>query len=221
MTETIDTLTLHHYPLSRSVRIKWLLHEILEDNFKTIRVPLMQGGQFSETFLEKNPNHGVPVLDITYKNGTQQSIFESGAILIWLADTYAQKGFAPSLSELVKRADYLQMVQLGASWMDMMLWQVRLNEDLLPKSIRSDALAQFNRDKIKNEIEPQLRKRLSKHDYICGDTFSAADCLTGHNIGWARAYGLCMDDVFSAYRSRLSKRTAFIRAHDDKDDFGQ
>jgi len=48
----------------------------------------MQGGQFSAEFLARNPNHGVPVLDITYKNGETQSMYESGAQLIWLADAY-------------------------------------------------------------------------------------------------------------------------------------
>lgn len=217
----ITALTLHHYPLSRSVRVKWLLHELLGDDFTTNRVPLMQGGQFSAEFLAKNPNHGVPVLDVTYEDGNTQSIFESGAILIWLADAYADKGFAPTPDDLIARADYLQAIQLGASWMDMMLWQIRLNEDLLPKSVRSASLAAFNRDKIKNEIEPQLAAKLSSHDYICGDTFTAADCMTGHNVGWARAYGLCQDDVFSRYRSRLSKRAAFAKAYADGETFGQ
>lgn len=217
----ISHLTLHHYPLSRSVRVKWLLHEILGDDFDVVRVPLMQGGQFAQDFISKNPNHGVPVLDVRYDDGTTQSIFESGAIMIWLADAYPALGFAPSISDLRARADYLQMLQLGASWMDMMLWQIRLNEDLLPRAVRSQALADFNRDKIKNEIEPQLAARLSRHDFICGDTFSAADCMTGHNVGWARAYGLCDGDVFSTYRSRLSKRAAFGKAYADSDSFGQ
>ena len=226
MTHTsITALTLHHYPLSRSVRVKWLLHEILPSSgenatFTTIRVPLMQGGQFADDFIKKNPNHGVPVLDVDYADGSSQSIFESGAIMIWLADAYADKGLAPASSELRARADYLQVMQLGASWMDMMLWQIRLNEDLLPRKVRSETIAQFNRDKIKNEIEPQLAARLSTHDYICGDTFTAADIMTGYNIGWARGYGLCQGDEFRAYRSRLSKRDAFVKAYADGDSFG-
>ncbi|WP_371395632.1 glutathione S-transferase family protein [Fretibacter rubidus] len=222
---SITALTLHHYPLSRSVRVKWLLHEILStedggDGFATVRVPLMQGGQFADDFIKKNPNHGVPVLDVTYADETTQSIYESGAIMIWLADAYADHGLAPAVTDLRARADYLQMIQLGASWMDMMLWQIRLNEDLLPRGVRSEALAQFNRDKIKNEIEPQLAARLSAHAYICGEQFTAADCMTGHNVGWARAYGLCQGDVFTQYRSRLSKRDAFVKAYADGDSFG-
>ena len=220
MTNAIASLTLHHYPLSRSVRVKWLLHEILGDDFTVIHVPLMQGGQFAADFIAKNPNHGVPVLDIVYDDGTEQVIFESGAIMLWLADAYPNTALAPRPTDLPARADFLQIMQLGASWMDMMLWQIRLNEDLLPRKIRSEALAGFNRDKIKNEIEPQLAARLGAHNYICGDSFTAADIMTGYNIGWARGYGLCKDEVFTAYRSRLSKRDAFVKAYADAKDFG-
>lgn len=220
MPDAIKQIKLFHYPFSRSVRTKWLLHEILDDGFEVERTPLMQGGQFHEDFLARNPNHGVPVLDITYKNGTIQSMFESGAQLIWLADSYSEHGFAPVLDDLSARADYLQMIHFGGSWMDMMLWQIRLNEDLLPMGVRSEALSQFNRDKLKNEVEPQLSERLEKHDFICGNAFSAADCMIGHNVGWARAYGLCDSEVFKSYRSRLSKRLAFAKAYADADSFG-
>jgi len=221
MLHPITRIKLYHYPLSRSVRVKWLLHEVLDDDFDVERTPLMQGGQFSAEFLARNPNHGVPVLDITYKNGETQSMYESGAQLIWLADAYNDAALAPALDQLPARADYLQMIHLCGSWMDMMLWQIRLNEDLLPRKVRSEALAEFNRDKLKNEIEPQLIARLEKYDFICGNTFSAADCMMGHNVGWARAYGLCKGEVFDAYRSRLSKRAAFGKAYADAESFGQ
>jgi glutathione S-transferase len=220
MSDQIKSIKLYHYPLSRSVRTKWMLHEVLGEEFEVERVPLLQGGQFSEAFLDKNPNHGVPVLDVIYSDSTTQSLFESGAQLIWLADSYSEKGLAPALDDVRGRADYLQMMHFGGSWMDMMLWQIRLNEDLLPKKVRSPALAQFNRDKLKNEVEPQLERRLGEHDYICGDHFTAADCMIGHNVGWARAYGLCLAPVFDAYHSRLAKREAFKLAYADADSFG-
>ena len=216
----ISRIKLYHYPLSRSVRTKWLLHEILDDGFDLERTPLMQGGQFQPEFIARNPNHGVPVLDVTYEGGDTHSMFESGAQLIWLADAYPSNELAPALDALPARADYLQMIHFGGSWMDMMLWQIRLNEDLLPRKIRSAALAQFNRDKLQNEVEPQLAARLEKHDFICGETFTAADCMVGHNVGWARAYGLCQGEIFDGYRSRLSKRAAFGKAYADADSFG-
>jgi len=213
----LKKITLYHYPLSRSARVKWLLHEILGENFETIRVALRQGGQFTPEFLAKNPNHGVPVLDVEYEDGSEQTITESMAILTWLADLDGR--FAPSLDDLPARAVYLQVMAVGGSWMDQMLWNIRLHESILPKAARSQAFSDFNRAKIKNEVAPQLARRLEQHDFIAGETFTAADCLTGQNLNWARAYGLCLDDVFKTYMHRMKTRPAFQLAFADASEF--
>lgn len=216
MTE-INSLTLYHYPLSRSSRVKWLLHEMRGENFKTIRVALRQGEQFTPEFLAKNPSHGVPVLEVAYADGTEQTITESLAILTWLADIDGR--FAPPLENLRARADYLQVLALGGSWMDQMLWNIRLHETLLPKVARNAEFAALNRDRLQNEVAPQLAKRLETHDFICGDKFTAADCLMGQNINWASAYGLCRSDVFKAYMNRMKSRPAFQLAFADASEF--
>lgn len=213
----ISNLTLYHYPLSRSARVKWLLHEMRSEDFETVRVALRQGGQFTPEFLAKNPNHGVPVLDVTYADGSEQTITESLAILIWLADQ--DERFAPSPTDLRARADYLHIIALGGSWMDQLLWNIRLHESILPKSARNETFAAFNRDKIENEVAPQLAKRLSTQQFICGDTFTAADCMMGQNINWAGAYGLCRNDVFKSYMARMKARPAFQMAFADAKDF--
>jgi glutathione S-transferase len=64
-------LTLHHYPASRSARAKWMLHEVVGNNFEVSRVALYDGAQYSDEFLRLNPNH-VPVLEITWDNGIRR-----------------------------------------------------------------------------------------------------------------------------------------------------
>ncbi len=54
---TITSLTLYHYPLSRSARVKFLLHELRGDDFKTVKVDMLQGEGFTAEFMAKNPNH--------------------------------------------------------------------------------------------------------------------------------------------------------------------
>ena len=216
---TISSLTLYHYPLSRSARVKFLLHELCGDDFETVKVDMLKGEGMSPAFLAKNPNHAVPVLEVTYADGSAQTLIESGAMIVWLADTFPAKGLAPSPDDLAARADYLQMVFFGAAHMDNCLWQIRLQETLLPEAVRSQAIADLNREKIKTEIMPQLEARLEAHDYICGDTFTAADCLTAQNINWGRAYGLCSSPVFKAYMKRLFKREAFRKAYADAREF--
>lgn len=219
---TITSLTLYHYPISRSARVKWLLHELELgghiDGFETVTLDLMRGAGMAPEFMAKNPNHAVPVLDMEYADGRAQTLIESGAMLSFLTDHYQNAGLGPD-DDPIARADYHQMLYFGASWFDMMLWQIRLHRDLLPKKIRSQAMVDMYMGKIENEVAPQLLARLSKHDYICGDRFTTADIMTGYNINWAGAYGLCRTPEFKAYMGRMKSRPAFQLAFADAQDF--
>ncbi|MBP6596339.1 MAG: glutathione S-transferase family protein [Arenimonas sp.] len=211
----IRKLTLHHYPATRSARAKWILHEAVGEDFETCTVDLYAGVQYSEDYVARNPNHAVPLLDVEFDDGTTLGMIESAAMVAFLADAVPGKALAPPPGPSRARADYLQMLQFGASSMDMALWQMRINEHVLPPAERDERTAQRYRKKIAKEIEPQLAARLAGGGYICGDAFSAADCVIGHNVTWARGYGLCQDEVFRAYLSRLSKRPAFKAAFAD------
>jgi len=94
MAMSIKSVKLYHYPLSRSARVKFLLHEIYDDDFETVFMDMLKGAGRAPEFLAKNPNHAVPVLDITYEDGTEQTMLESGAMIVWLADQYPDKALA-------------------------------------------------------------------------------------------------------------------------------
>lgn len=211
---------LFHFPATRSARVKWMLHEVLGDDFDTEVVPLYEGAQFRRDYLERNPNHSVPALEITFPDGSVRNMIESGAMVAWLADAYPEKGLSPPPDALSpERADYLQMLHFGASWMDMMLWQIRIHEHVLADDQQDARTAVRYRRKFETEVEPQLMQRLSRQQFICGDDFTAADCVVGHNVTWARGYGLCRDEIFRGYLSRLSQRPAFVKAFADTADF--
>jgi len=207
---------LYHYPATRSARVKWMLHEVLEDDFEVEVVSVYEGKQYEPGYLRKNPNHCVPTLEITMPDGRSKHMIESGAMVTFVADAFPERGLAPPpIPFSLERADYLQMLYFGASWMDMMLWQVRVHEHLLSDSERDPRTIERYRQKFRNEVEPQLRQRFERHHFICGDGFSAADCVIGHNVTWARGYGLCQDEIFRRYLSRVSKRPAFVKAFAD------
>jgi glutathione S-transferase len=84
-------LKLFHFPATRSARVKWLLHELLDDDFDVEMVPLYDCAQYSPEYLEKNPNHGVPSLEITLDNGERRMMLESGAMVALLADLFPEK----------------------------------------------------------------------------------------------------------------------------------
>lgn len=214
----IAKLKLYHYPASRSARVRWLLHE-LGVPFEEEVVPLYDGVQYQADFLAKNPSHAVPTLLITWTNGQEKYMVESGAIVTFLADAYAEAQLAPPPDDRLARADYLQMIAFGCASLDMMLWQIRIHEHILPVAQRDAATVARYRHKFTQEAEAQLQQRLSATPYICGETFSAADCIIGHNILWANTYALCTHDVFRAYLERLLQRTAFQLAFSDAHQF--
>jgi glutathione S-transferase len=215
----IHHLKLFHYPATRSARVKWILHETVGEAFETVPLDLYAGVQYSDEFMAKNPNHNVPVLDIEFNDGTAMTMLESAAMVAFLADAYPEKQLAPAPGASHARADYLQMLLFGASTMDMMLWQIRIHEHVLPKAERDERTVARYRNKFMTEVEPQLAARLANDGFICGDTFTAADCVIGHNVTWARGYGMCQDEIFRAYLSRISKRPAFRAAFADASNF--
>ena len=145
----ISRFKLYHFPMSRSARVKWLLHELLGNDFDVEVMGLYEGQQYQPEYLELNPNHAVPVLEITQSDGGVFTMIESGAMVSLLADSYPDRQLAPPPAPFsAERADYLQMLHFGASWFDMMLWQIRMNRDLLPAEARHEGTIRQYMDKI-------------------------------------------------------------------------
>ncbi len=215
----ITKLKLFHFPATRSTRVLWALYETADCPVEVEAINLYGGQQYEPAYLALNPNHNVPVLKISWDNGDDQVMLESAAMVVFLADAFADKGLAPPPAGSPERADYLQMLHFGASPMDMMLWQIRIHEHILPTAERDARTVARYRSKFENEVEPQIAARLERHAFICGETFTAADCMIGHNVTWARLYGMCQDDTFGDYHSRLAKRPAFAKAFADASSF--
>jgi glutathione S-transferase len=215
----IQHLKLYHAPASRSTRAKWVLHEVLSNAFEVQRVDLYGAEQYGPEFLRINPHHTVPVLEITWADGTVQWQTESAAIVAFLADAFPAAALAPAAGASPQRTDYLQVMHFAATTMDMMLFQIRMHEHVLPTHAQDPRTIARYRSKFANEVEPPLRERLSRTPFACGAQFSAADCMLGHTIFWARGYGLCQDAVFASYMARLSQRPAFAQAFADVREF--
>ena len=75
------------------------------------------------------------------------------------------------------------------------------------------------RAKFADEVEPQLAERLERASIIRGEDFTAANCVVGHGVYWARSYRMCRSDVFKRYLDRLSERPALRKAFADAGQF--
>ncbi|MGB6229068.1 MAG: glutathione S-transferase family protein [Litorimonas sp.] len=215
---TVLRATLYHYPISRSVRVRMLLEELRLEH-EVVRVDVLRGEAMQPDYLAKNPNHAVPVLTLTFADGAEQTLFESGAMIVHLADLFPEAGLAPPVTDPVARGDYLQTIFWNAAHIDTLLWNTRLHRDLFPKPLRSAATVEFSLDKLRTEIVPQLDDRLSRHDWICGDMFTAADCIMAQNIGWMRAYGVAREGAVADYAKRLQARPSWRAAYADAREF--
>ena len=80
-------LDLHFWPTPNGKKVTILLEELgLE--YKIVPCNIGRGDQFTETFLRINPNHRMPVLVDHHPTGGGEpvSVFESGAIMMYLAE---------------------------------------------------------------------------------------------------------------------------------------
>lgn len=224
---SINDLVLHHYPLSRSVRVLWLLHELGKGRvqFGVKRVELLAGEAQSPAFVAKNPNHAVPVVEFTDSAGKPCVMFESCGIVQFLADALGPGVLAPRVGPTAERAEFEKWVWFAGSWMDQLLWQLRQHAPggILPKEERDERTVARTKAKWEEEIEPQVVKQLQavgNAGYIFGSEFSAADCVVGHTLRWSTSYGLSGRREIQDYLERCSARPAFQAAYVDADTFG-
>jgi glutathione S-transferase len=139
-----------------------------------------------------------------------QSIFESGAICLHLADLFPEKRLLPPLGTL-DRAHAYQWVLFSMAEMEPPLIALSA-EAKKPDVERSASLVTEARERFRKTaliLEAVLRDR----KYLVGDTFSVADVMVGATLAWARAMRL-VDALPSLeeYLSRLRERPAWQRA---------
>ena len=145
------------------------------------------GDQFAPEFLEINPNHRIPaIVDRDGPGGEPFSLFESGAILIYLAEKTGQ--FLPK----EPRAQYevLQWLMFQMGGIGPFLGQAHHFRQYAPEPI------QYAIDRYTNEaarLYGVVDKRLADRDYLAGD-YSIADIAT---FPWLRSHerqGQDLDD---------------------------
>jgi GST-like protein len=80
-------IDLHYWPTPNGKKVTILLEECGMP-YKIVPVNIGRGDQFSKEFLEMNPNHRMPVMvdNEPMGGGAPVSIFESGAIMMYIAE---------------------------------------------------------------------------------------------------------------------------------------
>ena len=80
-------IDVHYWPTPNGKKVTVLLEECGLP-YRVVPVNIGRGDQFSKEFLEMNPNHRMPVMvdDDPPSGGKPVVVFESGAIMIYLAE---------------------------------------------------------------------------------------------------------------------------------------
>lgn len=137
-------------------------------NYNVIPVDIAAGDQFTEDFLEISPNNKMPaIVDAEGIEDQKTSLFESGAILIYLAEKYGVLyGAGVKERHLINQWLMFQMGSVGP-----MLGQAHHFRQYSPERI------QYAYDRYTDEasrIYGVMDRRLSEVEYFCG-SHSIAD----------------------------------------------
>ena len=142
-----------------------MLEEIKFD-YKVTKIDLDNGEQFKQDFKKISPLSKIPVI-IDHKN--KKTVFESGAILIYLAEL---SGKFYNSHERLEINQWL-MAQMG--YVGPMLGQHHLFHHYNPGKSKFGEDRYF---KISERIYRELDERLSKSKYLSGENYTIADIGT-------------------------------------------
>ena len=177
-------------------------------DYKTHLLRLNKGDQFSDSFLRISPNAKMPAIVDHDVKGDPVSVFESGAILIYLAEKTGR--FMPG--DALGRKEALE-------WL---FWQVGNQGPLAGQLSHFVNYApdgqEYGQKRYRGEYERNLavlENRLEKRQYILGE-YSIADMISFPWVFVAKGLGVSLDDfpAVSAWRGRIKTRPAVIKAID-------
>jgi GST-like protein len=146
--------------------------EELELPYKVVPVNIGAGDQFKPEFLAITPNHRIPaIIDHDGPGGKPFKLFESGAILIYLAEKTGR--LMPT--DPVQRYACLQWLMFQMGGVGPMFGQYNHFAVYAPEKI-SYAIERYSNE-VKR-LHRVLEKRLSESEYLAGPEYSIADIAT-------------------------------------------
>ncbi len=172
-------LQLYSLGTPNGVKVTVLLEELLElgisdAEYDAWLIDISQAQQFGSGFVAINPNSKIPAL-VDHSGISPLRVFESGAILLYLAEKFNQ--FVPEVNT-PERAECL-------SWL---FWNIGSVPFLGGGFGHFYAYApeklEYPINRYAMEVKRQLDvldQRLADHQYLCGDTYSIADMA---NVAW-------------------------------------
>jgi GST-like protein len=168
-----DRIQLYSLPTPNGVKVSIMLEETGLP-YEAHKVAFDSNDQMSPEFLSLNPNNKIPaIIDPNGPGGKPLALFESGAILIYLADKSGQ--FLPADPGARYQAIQWLMFQMGG--VGPMFGQV----GFFHKFAGKDYEDKRPRDRYVGEsrrLLAVLDKQLAQHAWLAGDAYTIADIAT-------------------------------------------
>src|SRR6185295_7828798 len=153
--------------------------------YDVVHINLMKGDQRKPEYVKLNPNARIPTI-VDHENG-DFAVFESGAILIYLAEKYGK--FLPK--DVNGRSTVIQWVMFQMGGIGPMQGQANVFFRYFPEKIEPVISRYQNETK---RLYTVLDHRLEGREWLADD-YSIADIA---NWGWVRAHawaGVDIDDL--------------------------
>lgn len=168
---------------SRASIIQWYLEEIgLEYEFVLLDMEAKE--HLQPSFLKLNPMGKVPVIV-----DEELTLWESGAILLYLAEKYGQE-----ITSLAQRSIVNQWILFANSTFSVGLF------------------IEANRDREMPKLLPPLENIFKEHEFILGDKFTVADVALGSMLAYTQILlklDLSHYPDISNYVKNIMQRPAF------------
>jgi GSH-dependent disulfide-bond oxidoreductase len=197
---------LYYWPTPNGLKISILLEE-LGVPYAVHFVNIGKGEQFKQEFLAISPNNRIPaIVDPEGPDGKPISIFESGAIMIYLADKFGRfHGTTARERTAVNEWLIWQVANVGPAFGQNGHFRTYAPEKL-PYAIK-----RFD-DEV-HRLYRVLNDRLKGRPYVAGD-YSIADMAL---LGWIRNWTVRGIDIaefpnVEAWHGRIAARPAVMRA---------
>ncbi|GAC1528650.1 MAG: glutathione S-transferase N-terminal domain-containing protein [Ramlibacter sp.] len=181
-----DRLQLYSLPTPNGVKVSIALEET-GLAYEVHRVDFGQNEQTSPEFLSLNPNNKIPaIVDPDGPGGQPLALFESGAILLYLADKTGQLlPREPAARWHAIQWLMFQMGGVGPMFGPLGFFHKFAGKDLEDKRPRDRYVAEAHR------LLSVLDRQLSSQDWVAGADFTIADIAT---FPWIRA----LDGLYDA-----------------------
>jgi len=217
MSSECHMIDLYYWPTPNGWKISIALEE-LGLKYNTVAVEIGAGDQFNEKFLAISPNAKMPAIVDHDVDGEPVSVFESGAILYYLANKTGK--LIPQ--DETGRKETLEWLHWQSANQGPMAGQLSHFVNYAPEG------QDYSRQRYLGEYERNLavlERRLANRDYILGD-YSIADIIAFPWILIAKPLSASLDDFprVSDWRGRIKERPAVRRGVDllkDRQNRGQ